>query len=141
MPYIFDAFRHPVYGIRSISNLFNPVATILGPDESRKQLLPIIQTALNPEKTTNYHWHCFTRRFQIQLIARFGLNKYLQIFPILLIEACSGFKDETNILIEDANESNSDADESNHDRSDTITPQDCDSNTSDVKLEIGFHKI
>jgi len=26
MPYIFDAFRHPVYGIRSISNLFNPVS-------------------------------------------------------------------------------------------------------------------
>jgi len=132
MPYILDAFRHSIYGIRCIYSLFNSVATIFGPDESRKQLLTLIQSALNPEKTTIYHWRCFTRRFIIQLIARFTLTKFLHSFSILLVEACSGFKDEIN-LNDETNDSNLEIDDINIERSDTITPQDCDSNLSEVK--------
>ena len=133
MPYILDAFRHPIYGIRCIYSLFNPVATILGPDETRKQLQTLIQSTLNPDKTTMYHWHCFTRRFIIQLIARFTLTKFLQTFPILLIEACSGFKDEIN-LTDETTESIAESEDSNLERSETIIPQDSDSTHSEVKL-------
>ncbi len=132
MPYILDAFRHSIYGIRCIYSLFNCVAAIFGPDESRKQLLTLIQSALNPEKTTIYHWRCFTRRFIIQLIARFTLTKFLHSFSILLIEACSGFKDEIN-LNDETNDSNLETDDINNERLDTITPQDSDSNLSEVK--------
>ncbi len=132
MPYILDAFRHSIYGIRCIYSLFNPVAAILGPDETRKQLLTLIQSALNPEKTTIYHWRCFTRRFIIQLIARFTLSKFLYSFPILLIEACSGFKDEIINPNDDINDSNIETDDNiNNERSDTIIPQDYDSNVSE----------
>ena len=143
MPYILHAFRHPIYGIRCIYSLFNPVAVILGPDESRKQLLTLIQSALNPEKMTIYHWRCFTRRFLIQLIARFGLMKFLQIFPILLIEVCSGFKDEiylktapddkNNIMID----SNLKAEDTIcTERTNTITSQDYETNIFEVKVLI-----
>jgi hypothetical protein len=127
MPYILDAFRHPIYGIRCIYSLFNPVAVVLGPEESRKQLLPLIQSALNPEKTTIHHWRCFTRRFIIQLIARFNLIKFLHSFPALIVEACSGFKDEINLT--------DDTDEINNERSDTITAQDYDPNHLEVKTK------
>ncbi len=137
MPYILDAFRHSIYGIRCIYSLFNSVATIFGPDESRKQLLTLIQSALNPEKTTIYHWRCFTRRFIIQLIARFTLTKFLHSFSVLLVEACSGFKDEIN-LNDETNDSNLEIDDINIERSDTITPQDCDSNLSEVKKQKTF---
>ncbi|CAF0761079.1 unnamed protein product [Rotaria sordida] len=133
MPYILHGFRQPIYGIRCIYSLFNPIAIVLGPDESRRQLLTLIQSALNPDKTTIYHWRCFTRRFIIQLIARFNLTKFLQCFPILLIEACSGFKDEINLRIEiddDSNNTTSDSnvetDDTSNERSDTLTPQDYD---------------
>ncbi len=134
MPYILHAFRHSIYGIRCIYSLFNPVATILGPDETRKHLLTLIQSVFNPEKTTIHHWHCFTRRFIIQLIARFGLTKFLLSFPILIIEACSGFKDEIN-HIDEINESSSESDDTNNERSDTVTAQDNDSNLSEVNEE------
>ena len=133
MPYILDAFRHPIYGIRCIHSLFNPVATILGPEETRKQLLTLIQSTLNPEKTTIHHWRCFTRRFIIQLIARFTLTKFLQSFPILLIEACSGFKDEIT-LTDDTTESIAESEDSNIERSETIIPQDSDSAHSEVRI-------
>jgi hypothetical protein len=135
MPYILDAFRHPIYGIRCIYSLFNPVATMLGPDETRKHLLTLIQSALNPEKTTIHHWHCFTRRFIIQLIARFGLAKFLLSFPLLLIEACSGFKDEINV-VDEISESSIESDDISNERSDTVTPQDNDSNISEVKHKL-----
>jgi hypothetical protein len=127
MPYILDAFRHSIYGIRCIYSLFNPVAVILGPDESRKQLLTLIQLALNPEKTTIYHWRCFTRRFIIQLIARFNLTKFLSSFPILLVEACSGFKDEINFN----DDFNHEIEDINNERSDITTPQDYEPNLSE----------
>lgn len=139
MPYILDAFRHSIYGIRCIYSLFNSISTILGPDETRKQLLTLIQSALNPEKTTIYHWKCFTRRFIIQLIARFTLTKFLQSFPVLLIEACSGFKDEI-IQTDEANDSNIETDEISNERSDTITPQDYEQNLPEVK-KIFFFSI
>ncbi|CAF5181149.1 unnamed protein product, partial [Rotaria sp. Silwood1] len=92
-------------------------------------------------KTTIYHWRCFTRRFIIQLIARFNLTKFLQCFPILLIEACSGFKDEINMKIEidddnnnnnnNTNDSNVETDDNTNERSDTIIPQDYDANVFD----------
>ena len=132
MPYILDACRHPLYGIRCLYALFNPVATILGPEETRKHFLTLIQSALNPEKTTIYHWSCFTRRFIIQLIARFTLTKFLQNFSLLLIEACSGFKDEIN-LNEEINESTPESNDVNNERSDTLTPQDSDSHSSEVE--------
>ena len=100
MSYIFDAFRDPNFGVRCIYTMFNSVALVLGPDESRKQLLPWIQSVLNPEKPTTFHWRCFTRRFIIQLIARFNLLKFLNSFPIFIIEACSGFKDEIYLKTE-----------------------------------------
>ncbi|CAF3336683.1 unnamed protein product [Rotaria sp. Silwood1] len=140
MPYILHGFHQSIYGIRCIYSLFNPVAVVLGPDESRRQLLTLIQSALNPEKTTIYHWRCFTRRFIIQLIARFNLTKFLQCFPILLIEACSGFKDEINMKIEidddnnnnnNTNDSNVETDDNTNERSDTIIPQDYDANVFD----------
>ena len=138
MPYILDAFRHPIYGIRCIYTLFNPIAAVLGPEETRRQLLPLLQSALNPEKTTIHHWRCFTRRFVIQLIARFSLSKFLQSFPILLIEACSGFKDDivsrTDVDDEQSHASDSIAeiDEGNNTRSDTMVLPDSDSRPSEV---------
>ncbi|UJR33618.1 hypothetical protein I4U23_021053 [Adineta vaga] len=130
MPYILDAFRHPIYGIRCIYFLFNPFAIVLGPEETRRHLLTLIQSALNPERTTIYHWRCFTRRFIIQLIARFSLTKFLQSIPILLIEACSGFKDEINLKteIDDENSSNSnnETDEISNEQSDTANSSDYD---------------
>jgi hypothetical protein len=139
MPYILDAFRHPIYGIRCIYFLFNPITAVLGPDESRKQLLTLIQSALNPEKTTIYHWRCFTRRFLIQLIARFGLTKFLQTFPIFLIEACSGFKDEINLKteIDDdnniTNDSNTETEDNITERSDTNIPLNYDTIPTEVR--------
>ncbi|CAF0725914.1 unnamed protein product [Adineta steineri] len=141
MPYILDAFRHPIYGIRCIYFLFNPIAVVLGPEESRRQLFTLIQTALNPERTTIYHWRCFTHRFIIQLIARFGLTKFLQSIPILLVEACSGFKDEINLKTEidddniSTNDSNTDTDDTNNERSDTVTPTDYDATPVDLNEE------
>jgi hypothetical protein len=138
MPYILDAFRHPIYGVRCVYSLFNPVAVVLGPDESRKQLLTLIQSVLNPEKTTIHHWRCFTRRFIIQLIARFSLNKFLNSFPILLIEACSGFKDEivtktdSNDDTSSTSDSNTDADETSVEGSDTATAPEQDLNMFEV---------
>ncbi|CAF2710363.1 unnamed protein product [Rotaria sp. Silwood2] len=136
MPYILHGFRQPIYGIRCIYFLFNPVAVVLGPDESRRQLFTLIQSALDPDKTTIYHWRCFTRRFIIQLIARFNLAKFLQCFPILLVEACAGFKDEINLKIEieddnnnnNSSDSNIETDDNTNERSDTIIPQDYDTN-------------
>jgi hypothetical protein len=139
MPYILDAFRHPIYGIRCIYSLFNPIAVVLGPDESRKHLLSLIQSSLNPDKTTNYHWRCFTRRFIIQLIARFSLAKFLNSFPMLLVEACSGFKDEINLKteIDDDNSNTSDStietDENINERLEKPNPSDSDSNLGEVK--------
>lgn len=107
MPYIFDAFRDPNYGARCLYVLFNPVATVLGVEESRKLLIPVIQNVFNPERTTVHHWRCFTKRFITQMIARFGLSKFLNSFSMLLIEACSGFKDELSIKT-DINAENND---------------------------------
>ena len=138
MPYILDAFRHPIYGVRCVYLLFNPVSVVLGPEESRKQLLPLIQSVLNPEKTTLHHWRCFTRRFVIQLIARFSLNKFLNSFPILLVEACSGFKDDivTRTESDDDNsstgDSTTDADETSTERSDTVSATEYDLNIFEV---------
>ena len=138
MPYILDAFRHPIYGVRCVYSLFNPVAVVLGPEESRKQLLPLLQSVLNPEKTTLHHWRCFTRRFIIQLIARFSLNKFLNSFPMLLVEACSGFKDEivTKTDSDDDNSSTSgsltDADDTSVERSDTTTTPEYEVNVFEV---------
>ena len=138
MPYILDAFRHPIYGVRCVYSLFNPVSVVLGPEESRKQLLPLIQSVLNPEKTTPQHWRCFTRRFIIQLIARFSLNKFLNSFPILLVEACSGFKDEIVTRTESdddsssTGDSNTDADETLTERSDTVSATEYDLNVFEV---------
>ena len=142
MPYILDACRHPIYGIRCIYTLFNPIAAVLGPEETRRQLLPLLQSALNPEKTTVHHWRCFTRRFVIQLIARFSLSKFLQSFPILLIEACSGFKDDivSRADVDDeqshAGESTADIDESNTTRSNTMVLPDSDSRLSEVRIDM-----
>jgi hypothetical protein len=139
MPYILDAFRHSIYGIRCIYSLFNPIAVVLGPEETRRQLLTLIQSILNPEKTTIYHWHCFTRRFIIQLISRFTLAKFLTSFPILLTEACSGFKDEIILKTEieddtsNTSDSTTETDDTLNDRSDTITPQDYETNVFEVK--------
>lgn len=138
MPYILDACRHPVYGIRCLYALFNPVATILGPEETRKHFLTLIQSALNPERTTIYHWSCFTRRFVIQLIARFTLMKFLQNFSLFLIEACSGFKDEIT-FIEETNESTPEANDSLHERPETLTPQDSDSHSSEVETRLSLN--
>lgn len=141
MPYILDAFRHSIYGIRCIYALFNPISVVLGPDESRRQLLTLIQSALNPEKTTIYHWRCFTRRFIIQLIARFSLAKFLHSFPILLIEACSGFKDEINLKTEidddisNTSDTNTEIDDTSNERPDKITTQDYDPNIFEVKTK------
>jgi hypothetical protein len=138
MPYILDAFRHTIYGVRCIHMLFNPVALVLGPDESRKQLMSIIQSTLNPERTTAHQWRCFSRQFIIQLIARFTLARFLHAFPILLIEACSGFKDEffTRIDSDDdthsASDSNTDTDETSTERTDTSIGQDYHVNSIEV---------
>ena len=157
MPYILDAFRHNIYGVRCISTLFNPIAVVLGPDETRRQLLQIIQSVLNPDKTTNHHWRVFTRRFHIQLIARFGLSRFLHSFSILLVEACSGFKDDIIMTTIDEDSSggtesevglSSDSEEIKFDRSDTIQPQDSDINLFEVRKYINrtipwdiYHKI
>jgi hypothetical protein len=144
MPYILDAFRHPIYGIRCIYSLFNPIAVVLGPDESRKHLLSLIQSSLNPEKTTMYHWHCFTRRFIIQLIARFSLTRFLNSFPALLVEACSGFKDEINLKTEidddnsNTSDSNTETEETINERLDKNIPQDSDGNLLEVKTNCLF---
>lgn len=130
MPYILDAFRHPHYGVRCIYAFFNPVATVLGPDEARKQLLPLIQLVLNPDRTTIHHWRCFTRRFIIQLIARFGLNKFLASFPFPLIEASSGFKDDIFVKAEadddtsNTSDSNTDVEFTLAERTESIIEQD-----------------
>ncbi|CAF3326369.1 unnamed protein product [Rotaria socialis] len=147
MPYIFHAFRQPIYGVRCIYSLFNPISVVLGPDESRRQLLSLIQSALNPDRTTVYHWRCFTRRFITQLIARFNLTKFLQSFPILLIEACSGFKDEINLKIEidddntNTSDSNIENDDPTNERSDTIIPQDYDTNALEANDEPHTSKL
>lgn len=139
MPYILHAFRQPIYGVRCIYSLFNPIATVFGPDESRRQLLPLIQSALNPDRTTVYHWRCFTRRFIIQLIARFNLARFLGCIPILLVEACSGFKDEITLKVELDDTSNAsdstENDDVTNERSDTITPQDYDTSVFEVMIE------
>ncbi len=78
-----------------------------------------------------YHWRCFTRRFIIQLIARFTLPRFLQSFSILLIEACSGFKDEIT-LFEETNESSPESEEMPNERSDIINAQEADPNLAEV---------
>ncbi|CAF1631106.1 unnamed protein product, partial [Didymodactylos carnosus] len=98
LPYILDSFRHPVYGVQIIYELFNSTALVLGPDECRKHLLPLILTLLNPDKCSAYHWRLFSKNFLIQLISRFGLNRFLNNFTVLIIEACSGFKDSFQLI-------------------------------------------
>ncbi|CAF1331576.1 unnamed protein product [Adineta ricciae] len=142
MPYVLDAFRHPIYGVRCIYFLFNPLAVVLGPEDTRRHLLTLIQSTLNPERTTIYHWRCFTRRFIIQLVARFGLAKFLQSFPLLLIEACSSFKDEISLKTDVDDENNTTAndainetDEISNEQPDTANPSDYDTTFLDSNDE------
>lgn len=116
LPHIIDLLNNDETSILAAWYLFDPVATVLGPKATRKQLLePILRlydaenderinflnsnfdssmkfsssSAFKSSKTIKLYHHSFLLR----LIVRFGLKCFLENFVSPLIEAIGGYKE------------------------------------------------
>lgn len=116
LPHIIDLLSNDETSILAVWYLFDPVATVLGPKATRKQLLePILRlydaesderinflnsnfdssmkftsaSAFKSSKTGKLYHHSFLLR----LIVRFGLRCFLENFVSPLIEAIGGYKE------------------------------------------------
>ncbi|KAG1653323.1 WD repeat-containing protein 81 [Nymphon striatum] len=79
--------------VSAVWELFDIVATSLGPRQSSLCFLSALLKIFSGERSSSKYLKLFHRTFLLQLIIGLGLKTFLTYFSTLLVEAVSGFKD------------------------------------------------
>ena len=103
IPYITEMLKNPVCGVQAAWSLFSILSQLIGPDQTKTELMPLLSRLLDSEVPSPKHIKLYHRTFIIQLIVRLGLPAFLSNFSTLLVEAVACYK---NFVIDEDDDYN-----------------------------------
>ncbi|CAL8094920.1 unnamed protein product [Orchesella dallaii] len=92
LPFVIELFQNPETRVLAAWNIFLPFSQKVGRKKSIEYLLHPILQIYEADYHSEKHLKLFHRTFILQLCSCFGLKKFIDNFPTLLIEAIGGWK-------------------------------------------------
>ncbi|ODM88202.1 WD repeat-containing protein 81 [Orchesella cincta] len=92
LPFVIEIFQNPETRVLAVWNIFLPFSQKIGRKKSIEFLLNPILQIYEADYHSEKHLKLFHRTFILQLCCCFGVKRFLDSFPTLLIEAIGGWK-------------------------------------------------